>query len=298
VRVDRITADFIDRPGGAEEIDRTIVVPRAHVRWDHDDRWTSRFSAGRGYRAPLSFFESDHGILEDGFEVDVDELEESLGYSYALSFDNDTLSATLSLARADLENLAFLDGSGDRPVLRNADEDVSVSTYDLVTGWRVSEHFEFGASFEYFDYDDAYKGTFSVAPIEERARLTADYDRAGWVLSGTLTWIGSINLEDYGYIDRYEVFQDLDGDGLAGPGELSRPKSLRAPDYVMLDVRVAREFAERYTVYLGAINLTDYTQSGDADSPLFYDSSGGYDVAHIYGPLRGRVIYGGLRARF
>ncbi len=45
-------------------------------------------------------------------------------------------------------------------------------------------------------------------------------------------------------------------------------------------------------------NLFDYTQAGDEDSPLFWDSEGGYDVAHIYAPLRGRYVFGGFKAAF
>jgi len=49
-------------------------------------------------------------------------------------------------------------------------------------------------------------------------------------------------------------------------------------------------------VYAGADNLLDYTQTvSGSDSPLFWDKDGGYDVSHIWGPLRGRQAYLGLR---
>ena len=289
LRADRIVADFTDLSGGAE-IEKTLLVPRANLRIDHNDYWTSRLSAGRGYRAPLSFFESDHGILEGGFEVDVHELEISTAWSYALSFDNDIVSATLSLAQTAVDNLGFLDASSERAVLRNADETVHVGTYDLAAGWKATPHLELGFNAEVFDYDRPYQGTFSIAPVEKRARMTADYERAGWDASATLSWIGGVNLLDYGYGDRFDVINDL--------GELSSPKSTRAPAYVTVDFRVAREIGARATVYLGANNLTDYTQAGDEDTPLFYGADGGYDVANIYGPLRGRVFYGGVNVRF
>ena len=44
-------------------------------------------------------------------------------------------------------------------------------------------------------------------------------------------------------------------------------------------------------------NLFGYTQAEDMETPLFYEG-GEYDVAHIYGPLRGREAYAGVKYTF
>jgi len=49
---------------------------------------------------------------------------------------------------------------------------------------------------------------------------------------------------------------------------------------------------------LGASNLFDYRQVVDEDTPLFFDAGGNYDVGYIYGPLRGREAYVGLKGTF
>jgi hypothetical protein len=41
----------------------------------------------------------------------------------------------------------------------------------------------------------------------------------------------------------------------------------------------------------------DYVQT-NTESPLSFDASGGFDSAHIWGPLRGRMVYGGLKMIF
>jgi hypothetical protein len=54
-------------------------------------------------------------------------------------------------------------------------------------------------------------------------------------------------------------------------------------------------------VYVGANNLFDYTQAGDEDTPLHWvstDPADRFDVAYIYGPLRGRELYGGIKYEF
>ena len=74
-------------------------------------------------------------------------------------------------------------------------------------------------------------------------------------------------------------------------------KSNKASSYWTLDFRIAKEFNEQWQVYLGTNNLFDYTQAEDMESPLFYED-GGYDVAHIYAPLRGREAYAGVKFTF
>jgi len=50
------------------------------------------------------------------------------------------------------------------------------------------------------------------------------------------------------------------------------------------------------TLYVGAENLFDYTQTISAgDSPQFFDAQGNYNASHIWGPLRGRQMYVGVR---
>lgn len=55
---------------------------------------------------------------------------------------------------------------------------------------------------------------------------------------------------------------------------------------------------DNLSLYAGVSNLLDYTQAGDEDTPLFFDADGGFDVGYIYGPLRGREIYAGLKMEF
>jgi outer membrane receptor for ferrienterochelin and colicin len=75
VRFDKINVDWTAKTVEDDEIDEFIAVPRLHIKWMHNDKYTSRFSAGMGYRAPLTFFESEHGVLEDGFGIEIDNIE-------------------------------------------------------------------------------------------------------------------------------------------------------------------------------------------------------------------------------
>ncbi|PLW69782.1 TonB-dependent receptor [Pseudohalioglobus lutimaris] len=283
VRVDTARADFVapEKPG--TEINESVIAPRADLRYLHNEQWTSRVSVGRGYRAPLSFFETDHGILDagDGFAIDIDELEESLSATYALSFEGEALSSTLSLAYTEVDNLASL-GETDEgtPLLTQMEETAAVAAGDIAVGYRVNDYLTLGAALETYDYDDVFKESFAIAPVEERAVLMADFNYGSWMFYSSASWTGSRNLADYGY-EAYNVFD-------------SDPKSTRADSYWTIDMKLTYDVSPSLSLYVGGNNLTDYTQVDDAETPLFWDLSGAYDVAYIYGPLRGREYYVGM----
>ena len=289
LRYDQVEADFVDPQKPGTEIDSSIVSPRLDLRLSHNDAWTSRFSAGRGYRAPLSFFESDHGILDGdlGFDIRVDELERSRSATYALSFEGERLSATGSLAYTQVENLAALsENNSGVPVLDQLDEDACVLVADVALSYQWLENLSISATLENIDYDDTFKQSYGVVPVEQRLVLSADWDINGWDLFAAATWVGSRDLSEYG-TPAAPAFDEA--------GALA--KSQRAESYWTLDLRVAKELGEQWQVYAGATNLLNYTQAEDMETPLFYED-GGYDVAHIYGPLRGREIYAGVKYAF
>ncbi len=288
VRIDDIEADFIDPARPGTEIDETLISPRLDMRYKHSDRWTSRFSVGQGYRAPLSFFESDHGILDAGlgFQIDVDELERSVSATYALSYLGDRLSWTGSLAWTRVDNLAALDETdAGVPLLTQRDESGEVygATFDL--GYALTDTLNISLTAEAFHQDTVMRSIFGVAPVEERLILGADWDPGNWDITASYTLIGPRDLTDYGY----EAWNDL---------ALTIPKSTDADAYGTLDARAEYKVRDGLAIYAGGRNLLDYTQVEDEDTPLFYGADGGYDVAYIYGPLRGRELYAGLRLEF
>ncbi|GIU42528.1 TonB-dependent receptor plug domain-containing protein [Shewanella algidipiscicola] len=294
LRYDTITADFTDPNKPGIELDESILSPRVDVRLRHNDQWTSRLSAGRGYRAPLSFFETDHGILDGslGFDIDIDELERSNSANYALSYDNGQFTSTASVAWTEVEHLAALTTNEHGiPLLTQLDEKASVITSDIALGYRLTDELTINVTGEHFNYDSVFKSSYAVAPIEERVTLTLDWDIKDWELFANLVWVGSRDLSEYGY----EGYNRLDANGQVDPDS---KKASDAPSYVTLDLRVNYQFNDYMSLYSGVSNLFDYTQAGNEESPLFYDADGAFDVGYIYGPLRGREIYAGMKLAF
>ena len=284
LRIDKVTADFIDPAKPGTEIDETFLAPRLDMRYFHSDELTSRFSTGRGYRAPLSFFETDHGILdtEKGYLIDIDSLEESISASYSLNYDSDELAFTLSLAHSRVENLASLEANeNDVPVLTQLDEASSVSTIDISAGYNVTEQFTVNFSAEKFVYDDNFKSSYAIVPVEERVGIDLEWSNDKLKLFWSTIWFSARDLREYGY-DGYNIKNNANS-----------AKPLDAPSFSSSDLKVQYIISESTKVYAGISNIFEYTQIED-ETPLFYDDTGGYDVAYIYGPLHGREFYVGF----
>lgn len=285
-RVDSIEADFIDPSKDGVEIEETFFAPRLDARWFHTENLSSRFSIGRGYRAPLSFFETDHGILDTalGYEIDVNELEKSLSSTYVLSFEGEALNWALSLAHSQVENLASLEESDSGvPILSQLADTASVSTIDMTTDYTINENWNVSGSFELFKHNQAFKESYAIAPLEERLGLDLNYSSGKFSSTVSWIWFGSRDLNEYAY------------EGFDIAGDTSSVKPLTAPSHSIVHAQASYELAPEVEVYLGVQNLFDYTQVGEGDSPLFFDADGGYDVGYIWGPLHGSDYYVGIR---
>jgi len=282
----KITTDFTGQLTEKNEIDEFLVVPRMHFRYKHTDNLTSRLSAGQGYRSPLTFFESEHGIIgPDGFGVAIDEIEKSNNVTYALSYESEKFNTTGSLSYTNVKNLAYVDDSGIQPTLRNYDGKVKVYNADIVASYQLTPTLSVSGGFEYYSYDDEYKELLAIAPVEKQASISLNYENDGWDAMLDATWTASRNLEPYGYCNRYN------------DDALTSPKSTKSPSFAVVNAKLSKEITKNFTLYAGVKNIFDYVQT-DKESPLFYDDAGEYDVGHIWGPLRGRMAYLGLKAKF
>jgi len=288
LRIDNIQADFVDPSKPGTEIDKTLISPRIDMRYLHNEKITSRLSFGQGYRAPLSFFESDHGILDagKGYIVAVDRPERSDSITYSLNYDGEKLSTTASFAYTQVDHLASLyHNEAGTPVLGQLEETASVTAIDIAINYQVFEQWSLSLIAEKYDYNETFKTSFAIAPAEQRMTLSSDWDYKGWDVIASTTWVASRDLSDYGYLG----YNKNDGTEL---------KSTQADSYVTVDLKVIKALSERLKVYVGATNLFDYNQAKEMDSPLMFHENGTYDVVYIYGPLRGRSAYAGLKYEF
>ena len=258
------------------------LAPRLNVLWRHNEHTNSRISAGQGYRAPTSYFEQDHGILETlVIRNATDGVEASKNLMYTFDWQDGDWKFLGNAHYTKLDNLAYLDIGTTESVLKSASESVKVKGLDMQIGYQVTKSLAASLGFEAAHYDFPV-GTLAFARPDRRMYLSADWDSGGWDLFVRATWTGSQDLGKFYYRDE----QHYNFDGSAKPD--------KSPAFWTVDARVQYAIDKRWAVFAGADNLFDYQQS-DHDGMLWINAAGTVDVTHIWGPNRGRYVYGGVR---
>lgn len=260
----------------------TQLAPRVNLLWRHSKHANSRLSAGKGYRAPTSYFEQDHGILETlVIRNATDGVEESKNLMYTFDYQDGDWKFLGNAHYTKLDNLAYLEVGETESVLKSASESVKVKGIDMQLGYQVTKSLSTSLGVEAVHYDFPVS-TLTFARPDRCVYLTADWDSAPLNIFVRATWTGSQDLKKFYYRDQ----QHYNFDGSAKPD--------KSPAFWTVDTRGQYAINKRWAIFAGADNLLDFKQS-DHDGMLWIDANGTVDVTHIWGPNRGRFVYGGLR---
>ncbi len=307
-RVDHMQVNWLDQTTKENEIDQVFVAPRFHLKWAHDSNWTSRLMYGRGYRPPLSFFESQHGLNEYGFTVAITDIETSHSLGYSLAFAKPGISLSGSSHYTWLSNMAYADGDiapGTPALFRNSTAEYRIWANDLMLSFDVAPHWNLSLSYEHFTLPEEYKIRLPAAAVEQRARLVSDMHFGNWEVVNTFTWVAARNLKPYGYDGHYQTLAEVPDDPdfplLGNHLEVSQMKTAFAPAFITWDLYVAYNLKKQFSFFASVQNVLNFTQTGQGDSPLNWSTHGGdlshfhLDNNHTWGPLRGRVVSVGMK---
>ncbi len=308
LRLDGMRVNWKSQTVQEFEIDRTLLAPRAHLKVLFGPLFTWRLMYGRGYRPPLSFFESQHGLGEEGFKVEINDLELSHSAGSSLTFAKSAFSATFSSHVTFIRGVAFAQaeaGPDGEAVFRNHPDEFRIWANDLVLSWNPLPNWNLQLGYERFSLPDGYKAILPAAAVEQRARLVSDLHVGSWEFVNTFTWIGARNLSQYGYNQHYRTLEReyyIPGDPSFGfDYVVNQPKGQWAPGFVTWDLYLGWTLKNKYTFFGQVQNVLGFTQTGAGDSPLNWASHGGdpkhfhLDNNHVWGPLKGRLISVGLK---
>lgn len=269
----------------------TQLSPRLNLLWHHDEHRSSRISAGQGYRAPTSYFEQDHGILDTLRIIRATHgVEKSRNLMYTFDWQDGAWKFLGNAHLTRLDNLAWLDVNATDPaghpvsVLRSADQAVRVKGADAQLGYQFFPWLAGSAAVELAHYDFPV-GTLAFARPGKRAYFTLSGDAGPWDFFVRATWTAAQDLARFYY--REEARYNLDGS----------LKPDRSPAFWTLDTRIQYAIDPRWAVFAGVDNLTDFRQTRH-DGYLWIDGGGRLDVTQIWGPNRGRFTYVGARFAF
>jgi outer membrane receptor for ferrienterochelin and colicins len=268
-----------------------ITSPRFNALYHHTPLLASRFSIGKGFRAPTSFFEQDHGILDTlRIERRITKPEISQNLGYALNYADDRLAVTTSYNFNRIKNFALLDpdqvDANGEPitVFTSATRPVTVQGVDVNLSYQLTPALTVSGGGELYRYNFP-AGTLIFARPKARAFFSLDYESAPWDLTAKLAVTGPMDLAR---------FHD-DGSGSQNRYNFNgTPKRTKSPTFATFDVRAEYAINRNLSVYVGADNLFNYRQS-TKEGFLWVDSAGSQDVTHLWGPNRGRFLYVGAK---
>jgi outer membrane receptor for ferrienterochelin and colicins len=284
----------------ANKIDKTIFAPRFQLMNFLGEHLTQRFSYGVGYRAPLTFFESQHGNSESGYLIDIDKMEKSHSFVYSLSYNTPSSYITFGTHYTRLQNMAYgIERPNQKILYLNDIRDYDITVTDLLFGFELNHDWLLESSIELFHYPGAYKERLPTAAIEERIMLKSVYSEKRWGQTTKITIIPSRDISGYGYYQNHFQTRNEGAEPYLAEGLIK--KGQKAPTFATLDVSVFYNLLDKTKVSFSIDNVFDYTQAKEGDSPStwhWHFNHAHYDGLHTWGPNQGRSFNLALNMTF
>lgn len=265
-----------------------FFTPRIHLKYDINDKFTIRASAGRGYRTPnviaenTSILASSRKIILEGRLA----AEEAWNYGINITKEflmTETLKASLGadFYRTDFINQVIidLDRSPQEVVFYNLDGRSYSNSLQIDGMIQPFRGFEITLAGRYNDVKRTINGTLREAPYVSRykALMTLSYATKfeKWKFDVTLQFNGKSRLPDTD----------------SNPEPYNRPHYSK--EYLILYAQITKKF-KHIDIYAGAENITNYMQHHPIVAST--DPFGKYfDASMIWGPIMGRTFYAGIR---
>jgi hypothetical protein len=270
-----------------------LFTPRGNIRYDVNDNIILRASTGCGYRAP-NVLADNIGLLASTRKIEIDaisglQIEKAWNYGGNVTFyvpvrDDEKLILSFDYFHTNFINQAITDLDRDKN---------EVYIYNLK-----------GKS-----YADAWQADLSFSPFNRFSVFTAfRYNLSMITLTdGTQSYLvekpltsryrGLINL-GYGTKFRkwlFDITAQLNGPtripGLTGYTTVRT----ESPVFPVYFAQITKN-TKRLSIYAGVENILNYKQKNPI---LNYENPfvKGFDASLIWGPLMGRIIYGGIRLK-
>lgn len=272
---------------------RTFITPRLHLKWNITNSATLRASAGKGYRSASIFSENMGYLASSRTVMIVDNLDLEEAWNYGINFskcwefkENRKATFTIDFYRTDFINQVVVDIDH---MMHHVD------FYNL--GFKNTGGKSYSNSLQAEFNIDAFK-RFNIGVAARMNDVKVDY------LNGTMEkpYVSKYKgLLTMSYATKYEKWMFDFTLQLNGKSRLPNMKMAPAapvydnysPAYAFLLGQITRKF-RNFDVYIGSENIADYMQHDPimgASKPF----SNAFDASMIWGPIMGRMFYGGIR---
>lgn len=265
----------------------TFFTPRFHLKYDLSENIILRASAGKGFRTSNIFAENIGSLASSRNFVIEESLkpEEAVNYGINANIKFDLFGTEFTLNsdfyRTDFINqvVVDMDRSPRNVYFSNLHGDSYSNSFQTDLSFTLFEGMDIMAAYRLNDVKTTFNGVLLEKPLisKHKAFLNLAYS--------TLfrEWMADFTI-------------DFNGGGRL-PNTSSNPEEYRLPEkfdsFVLLHAQITKTF-DNFEIYLGAENLTGYTQPVPV---LGYQNPFGeyFDSSIVYAPITGRNIYFGLR---
>jgi outer membrane receptor for ferrienterochelin and colicin len=270
-------------------------TPRLSAKYNFDENTIIRASAGRGIRSASVFMENIGLFTSNRFLSLTQNVLPESAWNYGLNFtknfkmDMNEGNFSLDLYRTDFENqlVADLDANARTLVINNLNGGKSYSNSVLATvNYDVLPRFEVRLAAKFTDVQQTTNGILQQKILQPqfRALLNLHYETfdKDWNFNIVTHFIGEQRLP--------EVLLSQNTTALIPQYRLDKKSSA----FFTLATQINRKINNRWEIYAGGENLTNYTQqnpilfANDTQNPAF-------DAATVFAPLTGAMGYLGLR---
>ncbi|MGN6164119.1 MAG: TonB-dependent receptor domain-containing protein [Flavisolibacter sp.] len=271
-----------------------FATPRLNIRYALFSHTTIRLNAGRGQRT-ANIFAENIGVLVSSRQINI--INAQAGKAYGLDpevawnkgisidqkfhlFGRDG-SFGANFYRNDFTNQVVIDLENPRGVnFYNLNGKSYSNSFQTELSFMPAKKLELRLAYRFFDVKTNYGGKLLEKPFTAKHRAFANlaYDLNGWKIDYTINVTGRKRI----------------------PSTAENPAAYRlvdySPSYITMNAQVSKSIGKEklFDFYIGGENLANYFQNNTiiaAAQPF-----GNYfDASMIWGPVSGRLIYGGFR---
>ena len=271
-----------------------MATPRLHLKYDFTPTTNFRFSAGSGFRT-ANIFAENAGLFASARRYSILNATTDYGYglepekawNYGVNFvHNFKLNSHAGSLSFDAYHTNFtnqvvvdVDASPQKILFYNLNGKSFSNSLQADFNYELIKKLEIRLAYRWLDVQTNYSGTLLQKPLiaKHRAFINVAYETVNhWKFDYTTQWLSKKRLPN------------------TSTNPIDKQMDKHSPSFIQMSAQVTKQFSQKLDVYIGAENLTNYTQKNLIISAV-QPFTPYFDGSIIWGPVNGRVLYAGVR---
>jgi len=271
-----------------------ITTPRIHLKYDINKQTNLRFSAGSGFRV-ANIFAENRSFLASSRQLQIVAPNSNYAYglnpekawNYGINFihnfkvNEHAGSISIDIYRTNFNNqtVVDVDANPQKIYFYNLTGKSFSNSLQAELNYEPIKKLEVRVAYRMLDVQTSYTAQMLEKALiaKHRTFLNLAYETNNhFKFDLTTQWLSKKRLPN------------------TNSNPIGKQMANYSPSYVQINAQIAKQINNQWDVYIGAENLTNYTQKNlmiDAANPF-----GQYfDASIIWGPINGAMIYAGMR---